>query len=165
MRVTQLRAGFLLRRTPRSRRVNTRRYHVRFVMRFAFYGRVSAKTNKTHRYYAKHTKSDRLDSHVLARLPLLHPEGLHPIGGLGPAEPLRLAVRRRVKLVEWSLACRQRFDVMLDLLGPGYAEVLGGARYGKTVLEILERYGDPRKLRRTRTPVRCAEPRLSPAAR
>jgi hypothetical protein len=43
------------------------------------------------RYYSKHTKNDRLDSHVLARLPLLHPEGLHPIGGLGPAEPLRPA--------------------------------------------------------------------------
>jgi transposase len=100
------------------------------------------------RYYAKHTKNDRLDSHVLARLPLLHPEGLHPIGGLGPAEPLRRAVRRRVKLVEWRLACRQRIDAMLDLLGPGYAEVLGGARYGKSALEILERYGDPRKLRR-----------------
>jgi transposase len=100
------------------------------------------------RYYAKHTKNDRLDSHVLARLPLLHPEGLHPIGGLGPAEPLRRAVRRRVKLVEWRLACRQHIDPMLDLLGPGYAEVLGGARYGKTALEILERYGDPRKLRR-----------------
>ena len=32
------------------------------------------------RYYAK---NDRLDSHVLARMALLHPEGLHPIGGLG----------------------------------------------------------------------------------
>jgi hypothetical protein len=32
---------------------------------------------------------------------------------------------------------------MLDLLGPGYAEALGGARYTKTALEILERYGDP----------------------
>ncbi len=100
------------------------------------------------RYYAKHTKNDRLDSHVLARLPLLHPEGLHPVDGLGPAEPLRRAVRRRVKLVEWRLAGRQRIDSMLDLLGPGYAEVLGGARYTKTALEILERYGDPTKLRR-----------------
>ena len=26
-------------------------------------------------YYNKHTKTDRLDSKVLARLPLLHPEG------------------------------------------------------------------------------------------
>ena len=58
------------------------------------------------RYYAKHTKNDRLDSQVLARLPLLHPEGLNPIESLGPAEPLKRAVQRRVKLVEWQLACR-----------------------------------------------------------
>jgi len=100
------------------------------------------------RYYAKHTKNDRLDSQLLARLPLLHPEGLNPIEGLGPAEPLKRAVRRRVKLVEARLAHRQRLDAMLDLLGPGYAEVFGGARYTKAALEILERYGDPRRLRR-----------------
>jgi transposase len=29
------------------------------------------------RYYAKHTKSDRLDSQLLARLPMLHPDGLY----------------------------------------------------------------------------------------
>jgi hypothetical protein len=33
--------------------------------------------------YAQHTKSDRLDSVLLARLPLLHPEGLHTERGLG----------------------------------------------------------------------------------
>ena len=38
-------------------------------------------------YYAKHTKSDRLDSVLLARLPLLHPEGLHPERGIGPRRP------------------------------------------------------------------------------
>jgi transposase len=36
------------------------------------------------RYYAKHTKSDRLDSQLLARLPMLHPDGLHVEQGLGP---------------------------------------------------------------------------------
>ena len=35
-------------------------------------------------YYNKHTKTDRLDSRVLARLPLLHPEGLRGIDNLGP---------------------------------------------------------------------------------
>jgi len=100
------------------------------------------------RYYAKHTKNDRLDSHVLARLPLLHPDGLNLIDSLGPADGLKRAVRRRVKLVEYQLASRQRLDSMLDLLGPGYAEALGGARYTKTALRILEDYGNPRKLRR-----------------
>jgi transposase len=36
------------------------------------------------RYYAKHTKSDRLDSQLLARLPMLHPDGLYAEQGLGP---------------------------------------------------------------------------------
>src|SRR6478609_4895560 len=42
-------------------------------------------------YYAKHTKSDRLDSRLLARLPLLHPDGLHAEHGLGPGDALRRA--------------------------------------------------------------------------
>jgi transposase len=47
------------------------------------------------RYYAKHTKSDRLDSQLLARLPMLHPDGLHAEQGLGPGD----ASKRAAKLV------------------------------------------------------------------
>jgi transposase len=50
-------------------------------------------------YYNKNTKTDRLDSRVLARLPLLHPEGLRGIDDLGPAQSLRRAVRHRFSLV------------------------------------------------------------------
>ena len=99
------------------------------------------------RYYKKHVKNDRLDSVLLARLPLLHPDGLDAIADLGPADALKRAVRRRVNLVEEHLACRQRLDSMLDLLGPGYVEVLG-IRGSKTSLMVLERYGDPTTLRR-----------------
>ena len=42
-------------------------------------------------YYHKHTKTDRLDATLLARLPLLHPDGLHPEHGL--AQPTRCAGR------------------------------------------------------------------------
>ena len=35
-------------------------------------------------YYSKHAKNDRLDSALLARLPLLHPEGLREFTGNGP---------------------------------------------------------------------------------
>ena len=99
------------------------------------------------RYFTKHTKNDRLDALMLARLPLLHPEGLSPASDLGPADALKRAVRRRVKLVESHLACRQRLDAMLDLLGPRYAEVLG-VRATKTALHILEHYGNPYSIRR-----------------
>ena len=42
-------------------------------------------------YYSKHAKSDRLDSRMLARLPLLHPEGLRPAENAPLREALFLA--------------------------------------------------------------------------
>ena len=57
------------------------------------------------RYYTKHTKNDRLDSQLLARLPLLHPDGLSEVADLGPADALKRSVRRRVNLVAHHLAC------------------------------------------------------------
>ncbi|MCY3655037.1 MAG: hypothetical protein OXG95_00280 [Chloroflexi bacterium] len=44
-------------------------------------------------YYHKHSKRDRLDSRLLARLPLLHPEGLHDEHGVGPGDLLPRATR------------------------------------------------------------------------
>ncbi len=99
-------------------------------------------------YYAKHTKNDKLDSRILARLPLLHPEGLAGVDDLGPADALKRAVRRHATLTARRTACYHRLDCLVELLGPAYADVLGAGEYTKTALAVLERYGDPRSLRR-----------------
>jgi transposase len=98
-------------------------------------------------YYNKHTKTDRLDSRVLARLPLLHPEGLRAIDELGPAESLRRATRHRSSLVKRRTAAGLRLDALIELLGPAYADTLG-TDYNKTALAVLERYADPRAVKR-----------------
>src|SRR6202044_3791085 len=59
-------------------------------------------------YYSKHAKSDRLDSRMLARLPLLHPEGLYPAEGLGPADAMRRATKLRANLVKRRTAVLSR---------------------------------------------------------
>lgn len=100
-------------------------------------------------YYHKHTKTDRLDSRVLARLPLLHPDGdLTELENLGPADPLKRAVRRRSSLIERRSASFKRLDALVELLGPGWGDVLGHGDYGKTALAVLERYADPYKLKK-----------------
>ena len=99
-------------------------------------------------YYNKHIKTDRLDSRVLARLPLLHPEGLKTLEGLGPADPLRRAVRHRSSLVKRRTATAQRLDALVELLGPAWADVLGTGEYNKSALAVLERYADPRALKK-----------------
>ncbi|WP_206311097.1 transposase [Streptomyces sp. A1499] len=97
----------------------------------------------------RHTKNDRLDSRVLARLPLLHPEGLRPMSDSGPADPLRRAVRRRSSLVERRTATFYRLDALLELLGPAWADALGSGAYCKAALAVLHKTGaDPHAVRR-----------------
>jgi len=77
-------------------------------------------------YYSRHAKSDHLDSRMLARLPLLHPEGLRPSQGLGPADGLRRATKLRASLVKRRSTIVARLDAYLELLGPAWHAALGG---------------------------------------
>ena len=100
-------------------------------------------------YYSKHTKSDRLDSRMLCRLPLLHPDGLRPAQGLGPGDPLRRATKLRANLVKRRSAVLARLDAYLELLGPGWHAGLGGDLANNTPLRFLAAgYADPHTLRR-----------------
>lgn len=94
------------------------------------------------RYYSKHTKSDRIDSELLARLPMLHPEGLRPYSGQGPADPLRRLTKQRSTMVKRRTAVYARLDALTELLGPAWYEAIN-ARYGVAALEFLARYADP----------------------
>lgn len=113
------------------------------------------------KYYNKHAKTDRLDCELLARLPLLHPDGLVATPGLGPAETLRRAVGHRASMVARRTAGLQRLDALLELLGPGWTAVVG-TDPGKAALSVLERYADPHALirlgraRLTRTLIRAS---------
>ena len=99
-------------------------------------------------YYHKHTKTDRLDSKMLARMPMLHPEGLRTIDNLGPAEPLKRAVRHRTSIQKRRTSAAMRLDALLELLGPAWAELFGTVSYGKTAVAVLERYANPHAVRR-----------------
>jgi len=102
------------------------------------------------RYYNKHTKIDRLDCELLARLPLLHPDGLLATPGLGPAEALRRTVGHRESLVTRRTGVLQRLDALLELLGPGWTAALATdpGKAALAVLAVLKRYADPHALQR-----------------
>jgi transposase len=94
------------------------------------------------KYYSKHTKNDKIDSELLARLPLLHPEGLREYSGQGPADALRRLVKQRSTMVKRRVAVYARLDALVELLGPSWYAVLG-SNYGIAALEFLARYADP----------------------
>jgi len=100
-------------------------------------------------HYSKHAKSDRLDSRMLARLPLLHPDGLRPAEGLGPADALRRASKLRSSLVKRRNVILARLDSYLELLGPAWHAAFGGDLANMTPLRLLAAgYADPHAVRR-----------------
>lgn len=99
-------------------------------------------------YYNKHTKTDRLDSKMLARMPMLHPDGLREMDDLGPADALKRAVRHRSALQKKRVACAMRIDALLELMGPHWLDVFGTVKYNKTAVAVLERYASPYALKR-----------------
>ena len=100
-------------------------------------------------YYAKHTKSDRLDSVLLARLPMLHPEGLHHERGLGPGDPLRRATKMHSTLVKRRTTCLARLDALLEILGPQWHAAFSADLANKTPLQFLAAgYADPHTVKR-----------------
>lgn len=98
-------------------------------------------------YLSKHTKNDKLDSQLLARLPSLHGEELREHHGAGPGDPLRRLVRRRDRKVAQHTQAKMRLDSLLELLGPGWHDALG-SDFTKTGAKVLIRYSDPRALLR-----------------
>ena len=98
-------------------------------------------------YMSKHTKTDRLDAELLARLPVLHPEGLHPAEDLGPGDPLKRAVKIRAGLVHRRTAAMHRLDSLLEILGPGWTDTLG-TRMTQTTFKFLTLYANPHQVKR-----------------
>jgi transposase len=100
-------------------------------------------------YYNKHVKTDRLESRLLARLPLLHPDGLRAEQGLGPGDPMRRATKLRATLVKRRTTTLARLDALLELLGPGWLAALHGDLANKTPLRLLAAgYADPHQVHR-----------------
>lgn len=98
-------------------------------------------------YYNKHAKTDRLDSKMLARMPLLHPEGLHPEETIGVGDPLKRAVKIRSGMVHRRTTSMQRLDCLLELMGPAWTRALG-SDLTLTAFRFLAAYSNPHTVRR-----------------
>jgi transposase len=98
-------------------------------------------------YFFKHTKTDRLDAQLLARLPVLHPEGLHLAEALGPGDPFKRAVKIRAGLVHRRSTAMARLDSLLEILGPDWIDALG-TRMTHTTFKFLATYANPHQVKR-----------------
>jgi hypothetical protein len=113
-------------------------------------------TQKAHdlrRFLSRHAKSNSIDAHTLARLPLIDPGGLHPVHL--PDTTAKAALDRRVRaaarLTDEIGQHKRRLIELARQAMPTIATALSG-ELSRTDLAVLERYGDPRRLATLRPP-------------
>jgi transposase len=107
-------------------------------------------TQKAHdlrKFLSRHAKSNTIDAHTLARLPLIDPDGLHPVHL--PATRERAALDRRVRAAARLTDEIGQHKRRLIELARQAMPTIGGVltpKLSRTDLAVLERYGDPRRL-------------------
>ena len=104
----------------------------------------STKAHDLRRVLSRHAKSNGIDADTLARLPLVDPAGLHP---LGLPDAARAALDRRVRacdrLTQQAASHKRRIKDLVQQLLP--ASPLTGD-LGQADLAVLERWADPHAL-------------------
>lgn len=107
-------------------------------------------TQKAHdlrKFLSRHAKSNSIDAHTLARLPLIDPGGLRPVAL--PDSPAAAELDRRVRaaarLTDEIGQHKRRLTELARQAMPTIGDALGDG-VTRTDLAVLERYGDPRRL-------------------
>lgn len=107
-------------------------------------------TQKAHdlrRFLSRHAKSNSIDAHTLARLPLIDPVGLYPVHLPVRAERASLdrRVRAAARLTDEIGQHKRRLIELARQAMPTIGTALA-PKLSRVDLAVLERYGDPRKL-------------------
>jgi hypothetical protein len=103
----------------------------------------SQKAADLRRFLHRHAKTNSIDADTLARLPLVDPDGLHPVELPSAA---RAGLDRRVRacdrLTQTIATHKKRIRDLAAQLMPTIQTALG-RDLGRADLAVLERYGDP----------------------
>jgi transposase len=107
-------------------------------------------TQKAHdlrTFLSRHAKSNTIDAHTLARLPLIDPDGLYPVHLPDTAAKATLdrRVRAAARLTDQIGQHKRRLIELARQAMPTIGDALCSG-LSRTDLAVLERHGDPRRL-------------------
>lgn len=102
------------------------------------------------RYYKKHAKSDRIDSRVLAKLPLINSENLHVLelpGAVGMA--CQRGCKQLERLQKQATAAKNRLIALDRFAWPGLEQEVFKESFSKAACWFRENWYDPQRVSQT----------------
>lgn len=105
------------------------------------------KVHDLRKFLKKHTKSDRIDSQTLAKLPIIDPEGIYPLTLPGTdIEALNRYCRQRERIVRSISARKARIGALFTAVNPLLMDCFGQHKFNRCSKAFLRRYADPHKV-------------------
>jgi len=99
------------------------------------------------KFLKKHTKSDRIDSQTLAKLPVIDPEGIYPLTvPRTDIEALNRYCRQRERIIRSISARKVRIQAFFTAVSPLLFECFGEHKFTRCSKAFLHRYADPFKV-------------------
>jgi transposase len=96
------------------------------------------------RFYHRHSKSDRIDAKVIAKLPIVDPEGLNPLQVSGPDtySLYRLSLERE-QLVRENEGDKKRIKAIFNMAVPQLSQAMGSWQFSLSANAFLKEYANP----------------------
>jgi transposase len=99
------------------------------------------------KFLKKHTKSDRIDSQTLAKLPIIDPEGIYPLTlPRAEVESLKRYSRQRERIVRSTSARKTRIQAFFTTVNPLLMECFGESKFTRCARAFLRSYADPHRV-------------------
>ena len=99
------------------------------------------------KFLKKHTKSDRIDSQVLAKLPIIDAEGIYPLTlPRMDLVSLNRYDRQREKIVSSISSRKTRIQSLFTAVSPTLCECFGENKFTRCARAFLRNYADPHKV-------------------
>lgn len=105
------------------------------------------KVHDLRKFLKKHTKSDRVDSQTLAKLPIVDPQGIYPLTlPRADIEALNRYCRQREQIVRSISARKTRVQALFTAVNPLLMQCFGENKFTCCVRAFLRHYADPHKV-------------------
>jgi len=114
---------------------------------FNVYRVSTQKSSDFRKFLSKHTKSDRIDTRTLAKLPVVAPDKVYeiylPSSDLGA---LCRETRHMAKLTEHAASRKLRIESLFDMINPGVLEAFGEEKFSKPARTLYRHFVNPFKV-------------------
>lgn len=111
---------------------------------FMVYRVSTQKSSDFRKFLSKHTKTDRIDTRTLAKLPVVAPDKVYEVYLPSPdLGTLCRQTRHMAKIIQQAGSRKNRIENLFDMINPGVLEAFGNEKFSRPARTLYRHFANP----------------------